>query len=68
MQNTIPPSSISSSKCHRCPHPFSMAMVVIAATIALVLTGLGNVPLAAEDWPQWRGPQRDGTWTPALTA
>ena len=36
--------------------------IVIAATIALVLTGLGNVPLPAEDWPQWRGPRRDGTW------
>ena len=28
---------------------------------AALLVG-GTPPLAADDWPQWRGPQRDGVW------
>ena len=28
---------------------------------ALSLT-LGTIGLAAADWPQWQGPQRDGVW------
>ena len=26
------------------------------------LVAAAAVPLAAEDWPQWRGPERDGVW------
>jgi outer membrane protein assembly factor BamB len=29
---------------------------------ALSLPWLLPVPLRAEDWPQWRGPNRDGVW------
>jgi outer membrane protein assembly factor BamB len=30
--------------------------------LALLAACLGTSPLFAEDWPQWRGPQRDSTW------
>lgn len=30
---------------------------------ALALTGLTTCQLAAADWPQWRGPHRDGQST-----
>ena len=29
--------------------------------LALALSALAN-PVRADDWPQWRGPQRDGVW------
>jgi outer membrane protein assembly factor BamB len=29
----------------------------------LVISALLIAPAAADDWPQWRGPTRDGTWT-----
>ena len=31
---------------------------VILISVAL----MGTCPVAAEDWPQWRGPRADGTW------
>lgn len=31
--------------------------------IALLAVPLLAIPLRAEDWPQWRGPRRDGAWT-----
>jgi outer membrane protein assembly factor BamB len=31
-------------------------------TAALSLPWLLSAPLRAEDWPQWRGPNRDGMW------
>ena len=31
-------------------------------TPTLVLALLSAAPLAADDWPQWRGPTRDGVW------
>ena len=31
-------------------------------TAALSLPWLLSAPLRAEDWPQWRGPNRDGVW------
>jgi outer membrane protein assembly factor BamB len=34
-------------------------LVGVAAAISLFSF---NVPLLADDWPQWRGPQRDGVW------
>ncbi len=33
---------------------------LLAATILLLFTSLP--PLAADEWPQWRGPNRDGVW------
>src|SRR5262249_36396093 len=30
--------------------------------ISLVLLGLLAFTVRAEDWPQWRGPNRDGVW------
>ena len=30
--------------------------------IFAALVGGGAQPLSADDWPQWRGPQRDGVW------
>jgi outer membrane protein assembly factor BamB len=32
--------------------------------VTLILFGLlaAAVPVSADDWPQWRGPQRDGVW------
>lgn len=34
---------------------------VVAPTVALVLSLLASV-VQADDWPQWRGPNRDGVW------
>src|SRR5216683_1452748 len=33
-------------------------LLAAALTLPLVL----SAPLRAEDWPQWRGPNRDGVW------
>lgn len=30
--------------------------------LALLMLSLSTPPAAAEDWPQWRGPGRDGVW------
>lgn len=38
-------------------HPAS-----IACAAALVLS-VSNLPVTAADWPQWRGPTRDGHWS-----
>ncbi|OAI53475.1 hypothetical protein AYO44_15960 [Planctomycetaceae bacterium SCGC AG-212-F19] len=35
----------------------------LVAALPLIL--LVAAPLRAEDWPQWRGPNRDGVWTEA---
>src|SRR5436190_12428078 len=37
--------------------------VPLLKEIGLVLVTLIQWTLAAADWPQWRGPQRDGIWT-----
>jgi hypothetical protein len=34
----------------------------IREVAALMLVPLLAPALVAEDWPQWRGPNRDGTW------
>jgi len=39
-------------------HGLAAVSLVIAC---LILPSVG--PLIAADWPQWRGPNRDGTWT-----
>lgn len=31
----------------------------------LIIFGVFGVPAAADDWPQWRGPTRDGVWKEA---
>src|SRR5579864_7310845 len=35
------------------------SLVVVAITLPLWLSAV----LRADDWPQWRGPGRDGVWT-----
>ena len=39
----------------RCGGLYGAGLVLLAALLA-------GVPVSAEDWPQWRGPQRDGVW------
>ncbi len=29
---------------------------------SILLLALGSIPARADDWPQWRGPSRDGIW------
>ena len=50
-----------------------LALVVLAVVIALAPAGAGEVasllqqtPAAVTDWPQWRGPSRDGSVDAAL--
>jgi outer membrane protein assembly factor BamB len=38
-------------------HAILLALVFLAATSTFFAA-----PLAADDWPQWRGPNRDGVW------
>jgi outer membrane protein assembly factor BamB len=38
-----------------------MPRIPVAA--ALMLPWLFSSPIQAEDWPQWRGPHRDGVWS-----
>src|SRR4051794_29211938 len=38
--------------------PFQMIGIVAALLIPLLWT----VAIQADDWPQWRGPNRDGVW------
>ena len=35
---------------------YSRIVLLLASSTAMAL------PLAADDWPQWRGPKRDGVW------
>ena len=37
-----------------------MAMKHTRLALVAALLVIGLVPLAAQDWPQWRGPARDG--------
>jgi outer membrane protein assembly factor BamB len=32
-------------------------------TLVFACSNVRDCPLAADDWPQWRGPARDGTWS-----
>jgi len=41
-------------------HPFRNCPVLLAICVTV---GLGTAVLPAEDWPQWRGVDRDGNWT-----
>ena len=34
-----------------------------AFTLVLIAVLLSCITVSAEDWPQWRGPNRDGVWT-----
>jgi len=36
---------------------------LLAGFITICTVAVPNVRLIAEDWPQWRGPGRDGVWT-----
>ncbi len=40
------------------PQPMRSTILLTATMTALCL----SVPLPADDWPQWRGPGRDGVW------
>lgn len=33
-----------------------------SAVAILLAVALGGATAPADDWPQWRGPQRDGVW------
>ncbi|MFM2013135.1 MAG: hypothetical protein RLZZ396_1919, partial [Planctomycetota bacterium] len=35
---------------------------LLAIFIAIGSIGSLNLSSRADDWPQWRGPQRNGTW------
>ncbi|MDB6036809.1 MAG: hypothetical protein JWM99_650 [Verrucomicrobiales bacterium] len=35
--------------------------IMLAGTAIVILSGV--LPVQAKDWPQWRGPNRDGAWT-----
>src|SRR5262245_30798569 len=39
------------------------AMPCMALLAACILCGALTTLAWAEDWPQWRGPKRDGAWT-----
>ena len=41
---------------------FRVSTQKMCVVAVLTLFGLLAVPLRAEDWPQWRGPNRDGVW------
>jgi WD40 repeat protein len=34
----------------------------LRSSLGLLLLAVGQRPLCGDDWPQWRGPQRDGVW------
>jgi len=40
--------------------PFRICCALLAASVTIVFATVG---LYAEDWPQWRGVDRDGNWT-----
>ena len=43
--------------------PFSSGVSLGVVVIAVGVVGLATPTLRAEDWPQWRGVNRDGVWT-----
>jgi outer membrane protein assembly factor BamB len=43
----------------------SASSLLFAPSLALILALLASAPLAADDWPHWLGPQRDGEWREA---
>lgn len=44
-------------------HPLGQAMsTYFSATLHILVIVFSISPLQAEDWPQWRGPGRDGVW------
>ena len=42
--------------------PLPRLVAALSATWALGLVLASALPLAADEWPQWRGPGRDGVW------
>ncbi len=42
-------------------HMQHRTLLEIGLSLCLV-TGLGSARLSADDWPQWRGPNRDAVW------
>src|SRR3954454_3219228 len=42
-----------------------MACTKLTPAVSLGLLGLIAVAARADDWPQWRGPNRDGVWAEA---
>lgn len=42
--------------------PSNRTSFVLRLTATFVLIQMWVAPVPADDWPQWRGPQRDGVW------
>src|SRR5262249_38804568 len=53
--NWCSPAAICRRKCEM---PCPPRMLLAALTLPFLLPAL----LRADDWPQWRGPNRDGVW------
>src|SRR5262245_47944330 len=45
------------SSCMKLGHSWFRSSIAL-----LAIAGLAGTNAKADDWPQWRGPQRDGVW------
>lgn len=44
------------------PRSVQLQEISLALGTLVALGALGSAPARADDWPQWRGPRRDGVW------
>lgn len=54
--------SICTTNPHRKGRGMSRHALIAVLGIALWGSSFSVCPVMADDWPQWRGPQRDGVW------